>query len=381
MKFMILQSAKYYIILILACGYFFQSCVTDGTDSCASTFDQLSLLENTGTNIIAPAYQALADDAASLNTLTISFVTNPDSANLSILRDQFQKTWLTWQSASPFEFGPAETENLRSFMNNFPVFVVRLEAAVDSGTYDLTSETYSYTRGFPALDYLLYGTDTSAASVVELYTTDINATKRKQYLQDVSALILQKANAVNDAWKVSGANYLNTFITTDGIASGKPMSDLVNQLNKGYENFKNNKLGTPISAKTSYIPLLPQNVEAYYSRRSLDLAIAAAEASKNVFMGNGSGSDSIGLDDFLQATGAKKGSADLHTEIISQFDLAISTLNSLKPSTLHDAINNDLPDVKAAYAAAQNQMVMIKTDMPSALCISITYIDLVDDGD
>ncbi|MCH2022958.1 MAG: imelysin family protein [Saprospiraceae bacterium] len=370
---------KYITIIIIT--VFFSNCTTPSTNNCATDFDQLSLLENIGNNIIIPTYQKLSTEASNLEQLATDFTNNPDQTNLINLRGQLQEIWLTWQTASIFEFGPAANEELRSHMNNFPVFTTRLESAIDSGSYDLTTEFYSYARGFPAIEYLIYGTDTTYSTVIQEFSTSTNSNNRKQMLKDLTALIQQKSNTVYDNWKATGANYLNTFTTTEGISNGKPMSDLVNQLNMNYELIKNYKLGIPISAKTNYNPLLPQNVEAYYSRKSLDLAIKGVEASKNVFIGYTNNNDNIGLDDYLQATNAKKGNEDLHTVIINQFDLALSTLNALSPSTLHDAINNNTEAVKSAYAAAQNQMVNTKTDMPSALCISITYVDIVNDGD
>jgi predicted lipoprotein len=357
------------------------ACKIEPSDACASDFDQLSLLSNVGNNIILPSYQKLASETTDLDLAAVDFTNNPTVGNLSLLRNALQGTWITWQSASLFEFGPADTEELRTYMNNFPVFVTRLNDAISSGSYDLQTETYSYARGFPALDYLLYGIAGSDNDLVNLYSTASDANNRKQYLKDVTALIKQKANAVHDAWKVGGANYLNTFTSTEGVANGKPISNLINQLNQAYEFFKNNKLGIPISAKTGYVPILPANVEAYYSRQSLPLALASIRANKAVFLGIHDGTNGVGLDDYLMATNASKGSEPLHTVIINQYDAAINTLLALEPSSLHDAINTNLNEVKAAYAAAQNQVVYLKTDLPSALCTSITYIDNVDDGD
>lgn len=376
MQKIILSSIVIFVFLSI-----FSACKTTTTDACATDFDQLSLLSNIGNNIILPNYQKLAQEATDLDLAAVDFANNPSLGNLSVLRTTFQGTWTTWQSASIFEFGPAETEELRTYLNNFPVFVTRLNDAISSGNYDLTTETYSYTRGFPALDYLLYGIAGSDNDIVNLYSTAADATSRKQYLKDVTALIKQKANTVYDAWKVDGANYLNTFTSTEGVANGKPISNLINQLNQEYELFKNNKLGTPISAKTGYVPILPANVEAYYSRQSLSLALASVRANKAVFLGLHNGTDALGLDDYLMANNTMKGNEALHTVIINQYDAVIDALLALQPSSLHDAINTDLNGVKAAYAAAQNQVVYLKTDLPSALCTSITYIDNVDDGD
>lgn len=359
----------------------FTACKDPVTNSCATDFDQLSLLSNIGNNIIAPSYQQLATEADELKTAVMDFNSNPTTATLTTARTKFQTAWMTWQTAAIFEFGPAETEELRNYMSNFPVFVNRLNTAITSGSYDLTSETYSFTRGFPAVDYLLYGVAADDNAIINMYTSNGDAANRKQFLQDVVDLIVQKSNAVNDAWKATGANYLNTFTTTEGTANGKPLSDLVNQLNHNYELIKNDKLGTPISAKTGYVPLLPANVEAYYSRQSLELAIEAIQAIKDVFTGTVNGTNGLGLDDYLEATGVTKGADPLQTVIINQYDLILTELNKLKPSTLHDAVTNNTEGVKTAYAVAQNQVVNTKTDMPAALCISITYIDKVDDGD
>jgi predicted lipoprotein len=366
-------------IFVFLCAL--SACKTDSNDACATDFDQLSLLTNVGNNIILPSYQKLALDATDLDLATVNFSNNPSVGNLTILRNKFQTTWTTWQSASLFEFGPAETEELRTYMNNFPVFVTRLDDAITSGSYDLKTETYSYARGFPALDYLLYGIANSDSDLIDLYSTASDASNRKQYLKDITALINQKATAVYDAWKADGANYLNTFTSNEGVANGKPLSNLINQLNQAYELFKNNKLGIPISAKTGYVPILPANVEAYYSRQSLALALASVRANKAVFLGLHNGTNGVGLDDYLMATNATKGSESLHIVITNQYDAAINALLAIEPNSLHDAINTDLNAIKAAYAAAQNQVVYLKTDMPSALCTSITYIDNVDDGD
>jgi predicted lipoprotein len=366
-------------VFIFLCSL--SACKTDSNDACATDFDQLSLLSNVGNNIILPSYQKLALEATDLDLAAVDFTNTPSVGNLILLRNSLQQTWTTWQSASLFEFGPADTEELRTYMNNFPVFVTRLNDAISSGTYDLQTEAYSYARGFPALDYLLYGIAGSDNDIVNLYSTASDANNRKLYLKEVTALIKQKANAVHDAWKVGGANYLNTFTSTEGVANGKPISHLINQLNQAYEFFKNNKLGIPISAKTGYIPILPANVEAYYSRQSLPLALASVRASKAVFLGFYNSTNGVGLDDYLMATNATKGSESLHTVIINQYDAVINALLAIEPSSLHDAINTDFNAVKAAYAAAQNQVVHIKTDLPSALCTSITYIDNVDDGD
>lgn len=358
----------------------FHSCDELPSNACHSDFDKISMLENIGQNIILPNYTAFALLTDSLYQKTQAFIQTPDEASLSELRAIHFECWNQWQKVSLYEFGPAYDEQLRSHMNNFPVFVNRLEEGIQSGIYDLYSESYSYARGFPALDFLLYGNDSSAVRIIQSFSIDSLANNRISYLNDAVQQIKEKTATVAFGWSPTGGNYLNTFTSNESIASGAPLSNLINQLNLNYEFIKNNKLGIPISAKTSYIPLLPENVEAYFSKRSIELAITAIEASRELFLGN-AGTDSIGLDDFLISTGHRKGDELLSTLIDQQYQTALNELQAIFPNTLFDAINNQLDQVKIAYAAAQNQMIYTKTDLPAALCVNITYIDLVDDGD
>ena len=124
-------------------------------------------------------------------------------------------------------------------------------------------------------------------------------------------------------------------------------------------------------------------MEAYYSRLSLDLALESVDASRDLFMGyaEGSSTNGLGLDDYMSAVGADKGGTPLLQLIEDQYDLAVFGLEALKPNSLYDAIINDFEATKTAYAHAQNQVVHLKTDLPAELCVSINYVEAIDDGD
>jgi predicted lipoprotein len=353
----------------------FGSCVDPTVDRCATTYDQLTMLDNYGNNLILPGYEKFATETTTLQQYSSDFSNNPTLPNLQKLRTQFQLIWLQWQEISHFEFGPAAEIELKDKISNYPVFVSRLEDALSLSSYDLNTAFYSFARGLPALDYLLYGIGTDDNAILAKYTTDNLATARLAYLQKVTDLVAQYGNQVYDQWKPTGANYLNIFTTTEGVSNGSPVSNLINGLNQNYEFIKNDKIGTPIGAKTGYITN-QNNIEAFYSRQSLDLITTALKSSKNVFEG-GNGQ---GLDDYLAAANAKRGADDLHTIISNQYQKTIDLFEGISGSW-YNAILNDANASQAAYAAAQNQVVYLKTDLPSALCVSIVYVDNVDDGD
>jgi uncharacterized protein len=90
------------------------------------------------------------------------------------------------------------------------------------------------------------------------------------------------------------------------------------------------------------------------------------------------GFDGLGLDDLLNSVNAKHGSGTLDEAIQKQFGVAIAKCKEV-PNTLSEAIKNNNPTVETAYNEVQKTIVLIKTDMPSALSVLITYQD--NDGD
>lgn len=368
------------IVCLLAIVGLGTACQVPSENNCASDFDQTALLENIGQNIIIPAYEDLNTTVSTLRQATVDFTNAPSVPNLTALKVAHTNAWLAWQTATIFEFGPADDAELRAYFDNFPANITRIDQGIASGTYDLNTPQFEFARGFAALDYLIYGENQTEADIVAAFTAEAN---RRQYVTDMVAILAQKTQTVYDAWSPTGANYLNTFTSNTGVANGKPMSDLINQWNQAYELFKNKKLGNPISAKQGYVPLLPDRVEAYYSRQSLALAQEALKRHQEVFQGiDKNGNDGVGIQEFLTATGAKKGEQLLTDVIQSQYTEATNALTQVQANgTLYDVINNNVELVKAAYANAQNQVVNIKTDLPAALCVNITYIDNVDDGD
>lgn len=366
-----------YLALIAFVG---TACQTPGVDNCSNDFDQTALLENIGKNNIVPTYKTLNTTVNALHQAARDFTATPSIQNLTTLKTAHTNAWMAWQGATLFEFGPATEAELRAYFGNFPANITRINQGISTGTYDFATPQFEFGRGLPALEYLIYGENQTESDIVAAFTAEAN---RRQYLTDMTQLLAQKAQTVHNAWAPTGANYLNTFTSNTGVANGKPMSDLINQWNQSYELFKNKKMGDPISAKQGYVPLLPDRVEAFYSRQSLALAVEALQRHRDVFLGvDKTGNDGVGIIEFLEATNAKKGDKLLTEVIKEQYAEAANALTQLQSSgSLYDAINNNIEQVKAAYAAAQNQVVNIKTDLPAALCVNITYIDNVDDGD
>ncbi|MBC7485291.1 MAG: imelysin family protein [Cytophagaceae bacterium] len=343
-------------------------------DDPAADFDKGPLLQNVGNNIIIPNYQTLSLAVNKMDSAAMAFNAAPTVAALSDLRDFYKKAYRAWQYCSPYEFGPALTVHLRSNVNTYPASASQITSNVSSGSYNLEAAINISAKGFPALDYLLYGVAADEAGTVLKYTTDADAAKRKQYLADVSTNLKTNVTSTLNGWLPGNGNYINDFISNAGTDAGSSLSDLVNQFIIDYENLKNYKTGIPLGIQSGGTAF-PEKVEAYYSGISSELALVQLKASRDLYLGkSNAGVDGVGFDDFLK----QMGYSELDGNIQSQYTLAISKLEWVS-DPLSYAITNTPAVVNTAYVAIQQQVTLIKRQMSTAMNVRLTFTD--GDGD
>ena len=366
------------IFLVLAILATSASCDQDvGKGSpCESDFDQKALFQNVADNVIIPGYSAFDSQVIALQTAAEAFFQNPSLSLLNDLRSQFKLAYFQWQQVAQYEFGPAEQQMLRFRFNNFPLDVSALEAKVAAGDISLDNPE-AFDKGFPALDYLMYGlVDTDEGIVAKL--TDPVQEGYRAYLSAIIDDMAGRVHSVLQAWQQGG--YRQVFIENTGTAAGTSLSLLINNLNEYYEAIRRDKIGLPVGVLTLGFTN-PGKVEALYSGISLELAREAILAAEQLYLGNSfSGTDGLGLDDYLMAVGAVQEGQSLDAAIKNQFSKAINALGQI-PGPLSTAVEDSNETVVAAYNEITRQVVNIKTDMPSLLCVAITYVDNPSDSD
>ena len=361
----ILQSSIFLVLVLLisACG---DDIPTTG---CETDFNQEAMFENIADNLIIRGYADLKARMNELETANNSFQTTVNQTNLEDLRTKWFAAYLYWQRVSQYEFGPAADVFLFNSLNNFPLDTAVVNEKVNNEDYDFSSPD-AYDKGFPALDYLLYGIGNDDTEIINQFA---NNPKYLMYLNKVVEDMKTRIDSTVTAWNT----YRTTFVTNTGTAAGSALSQIVNGLNQNYEYIKREKFGIPSGVVTLGFTN-PTKVEAYYSGRSLELASEALKHSEYLYLGlNG-----LGLDDYLQAIGTMKGNITLDEAIQNQFSAAITELARLETDTpLSEVIENDTETVVNIYNEITKQLVNIKTDMPSVLCVAITYIDNPSDSD
>lgn len=349
----------------------------NGADKDNKALDRKALFENYATHYILPAYQALNTDLEALQQAAATFSASPDAVSLNALRTSWYEAYLTWQKTDMLEFGPAETQSLRSFLNIYPVTTSKVEQNITNGTYNLETFNNYDAQGFPAIDYLIHGLAADDAAIIAYYTTETNAQARLTYLKAVIDKMKEKVGAVHTEWQ----SYQADFINATGTDVEGSLSKMVNAFVLYYERFlRSGKIGYPVGAMTAQP--LPTHCEAYYAPEKGKAL--AAEALKSViafyegksFDGSQSGK---GMKTYLAAIGTKDDAGTLMADVISnELNAALTALNSVN-GTIRDGVVNNRSQVLGVYDLLQKAVASLKVDMVSAFGISITYVD--NDGD
>jgi predicted lipoprotein len=341
-------------------------------------------LLNIGNNIILPGYQSLVTSVDILDSSIIDFNAGPDSAKLSHLRSSFKTAYTTWQSVSEYNyFGPAaDAQPVLSSLNIFPTSSTTIENNISTSNYNVNGVGNAAAKGFPALDYLLFSTD--SATLLINYTTGTNAVNRQKYLAAVSADIRAEANAVLNAWEPGGGNYINTFVSGTGNSISSSLGLLINSIDQDLELLKNDRLGIPLGKIPigSSLPIAPTEVEAYHSGISVQLALAQLTTIQGIYLGTAEQGNGLGLNNYLTAVEQQKGlkyNGGLLSDTIKvAFTTGITDLQAV-PDPLATTIQTSTTNANTAFAQMQYLVALLKTDLPSDLMVSINYGDT--DGD
>ncbi len=363
-----------FVILLISSLLFSLNSCSDGAGP-GESFDRTALLTNYSNNLIIPRYQTLVDQSNALSTAVNDFTAVPNLSNLQALRATFQSSYLAWQACSFFEFGPAADVALRTYLNTFPTDTALINSNISAGGYNLDAASNIDATGFPAMDFLLFGTGNTEQDVLP-YFNQQDSIARRQYLIDISDQIQMLSTNVLTNWQNS---YGAEFISRNGTDVGSSLSLLINEMNRDYERFiRDGKVGIPLGVRSLGTPQLDK-IETPYSQISIELATESLNQMQTAFNGiSPTGIEGLGLNDYLDAVGASHNGEDLSVKINDQFQLILTELSNLNEPFQNEILNNK-PAVQSTYDRMQQLVVYFKVDMTSALGILITYQD--SDGD
>ncbi len=365
---------KLFWILIL--GLFFATCNKDdpSTPAIQDNYDRAAMLANWVDNIIIPAYEAYLNDLTALTQTKDDFVANPSEVGLTNLRERWLRAYVAWQKVAMFEIGKAEQLTLRDYANIYPTDIEKIEENITGNDYNLALPSTRSQQGFPALDYLLYGSAEGDAQILTRFQGD---EVMKGYLGELVDRLQDLATQVLEDWE---NGYRDTFVSNDGSEASSSVNKFANDFLFYYEKaLRAGKIGIPAGV-FSNTPL-SDKVEALYKKDVSKLLFQTALQAVIDFFngrhfdGNGSGESLAGYLDFLNAV---SGGESLSVMINEQFQEAVKAAEALDDN-FYEQVETDNASMLKTYDELQANVVLLKVDMFQAMNVKVDFVDA--DGD
>lgn len=339
-------------------------CDSNQQEQPTQSFDRKAMLENMADNLIIPAFSELQQQVISLETAVKAFSANPNTSTLSTAQQAWESAYLSWQKATPYNFGPGELPVFGTLTENigiFPVSTTKIESTIQSG--NLSFDNFERdSRGFLALDYLLFSAEGNEAILAKF--SDEN---RRKYTVRVAEDIREKVTTVRTGWD----NYRTSFINNSGTDAGSSTSILYNEFVKSFEAAKNFKVQLPAGQRAGQTSAEPTRVEAFYSGKSLLFLEAHLATIQRIWEGKSvSGQDGAGFEEYLISV---EGGSDLIAQTRTQLTAVQQAKSRVPAGRLSESIQTNLPIVQDLGVELQKQTRFYKSDMASLLGIAITF--------
>ncbi len=344
------------------------SCQKKDNNKKDTSFNRAELLKQAAEHMIMPALDNVKSSVLELQEAITIFANSPNVASLATAQEKWKLLAISWQSVNMYNFGPAGEMGINKSLNeeaaSFPVNATKIEnyvLAKDASFNNFDRDA----RGLFAIEFLLFGLNQTPEEVIATFNKD---SFRASYLLASTNKLSQQINQVQQAWET---NYSKEFVSNAGTDIGSSISLYYNDFLKSYEGLKNFKFGIPLGLRPGQTSPLPQNVEAYYSGISLQLAKAHWQQIKNIWEGRGlNGVDGIGFKEYLESV---SGGQELIVATQKQMAAIDQAFAALPDKPLSKAITEDFEKVNLVHTEMQKHTRFFKSDLSSLIGIAITY--------
>ncbi len=347
------------------------SCVEDDDatddDPLPQESDFRDLLSNQVNEVILPTMVNYQGKTSDLVMATTAFANSINKTTLTNLRTAYKEAYLAYQTAAMHNYFATANLALVTTSNLYPVDTSLLANLIANKSYNFNTEAQRRANGFPALDFLLYGSN----NTVNYFSVDSN---RIAFMENLTIAINLKAEMLIEQWQ---GKLKDNFISNGGVALGSSISTQLNEsIFYAEDHIRENKVGIPIGRlgpNDSPIPPDATKIESYYQAQytgnetfTFELLKAAVEEMEDIYLGETfTGSNSKGYDDLLLARG--KQSIDI--DIKAKF------------KTIYDQINTrtNISGDDVLYQNIQGLITLYKSDLLPVL--NVQDADGINDGD
>ena len=144
---------------------------TGTTTTQVSSFDRGTILVNYADNIIIPRHNDFKIALNELKTATDNFTEAPSIANYDLLHEKWVESYKKWQYIEMFNIGKAEEIMFYNKVNTYPASTDRINNNIDENKTDLSNPNDWSAQGFPGIDYMIHGIESTKQAIVDKYNT------------------------------------------------------------------------------------------------------------------------------------------------------------------------------------------------------------------
>lgn len=343
------------------------------------TFKRQALVDNIINYIALPSTSRFTVVTEEFNSVVSSFKNTPTKDNFITVRNKWKECLLAWQDLSPFSYGPISTEKLHYAIHFWPDRDEQIRFVLD-GTDEINAEFIQNAgaakTGIPVLEYILFQVNKSEDEIFILFTSDTSASRRMNYLFELSIFLNEKARVISDEWESNTA----TAFKTQNTSEDDHLNQLMNTLIDIVEECRNKKIGKVLGIGSSSGNTRPYDCEAQYAGYSWEAIEQKLKQAERVFNGNSfEGIQGIGFDDFIAFKEAKAHGDNLENVINNQFIKVFIKITKVKDKPLYWMIDNEKDKVQEVYDEITVLYEYLKVNMVFAINGILTLGD--SDGD
>ena len=333
-----------------------------------------TLLRNTVSKIIVPAYQDLAGKIHALSDSVDDFTKAPTTDSLRKAREAWVAASLASRKIQWLQSGPIADRDYQASFYYAKILpgrideVLKASAAINAAYIEELGATV---KGMFALEYLLFDRieeaireESTKSSVLELYSRP-EAARRRQYAVALAHDLDVKAGQLVKEWTTPGDQGAAEKFTAGGQET---LNRIVNHLAQLLEQVAEQRINFVLQLQP---PLSRQfdRIEGSRSGTSLQSAIALLHGAQKLYQGT----DGEGLEGYLKGL-----NAPLAERSRLQFETVIAAVQGIG-APLEQVVPKNRAPVEAAYEKTRSLEVLCKTDLPSTLGVTITFSS--NDGD
>lgn len=346
------------ILMVISCKSDNDSPITS-----ASTFDVKQLRTEFVNQIETPATVSFQERITNLNAAITTFTNNLSETNLVALKTSWKAAAKQYSAIEVMAIGDVKSSLIMPSFYTWGANEVAITNYILSEkpiTKKAINEQPTNMRGLSAIEFLLFEKLTPET------ITEFSNERRQRYLVVLGENLVEKASVLSTAWTA----YRNTFINNTNTGINGSVNMLVNEMNALLENVRRFKVGEPAGLEVVKSPDALR-LQAEKSGYSLELISENIKSIKQIYFETENSLDNYVA--FITKSDA------INTKMEAQFKNIENAVIALSNVPLKDAITTKPAKVKQLYDAIRGVLVLIKTDVASALSVTITFTD--NDGD